>query len=55
MDYVKLRAVLDGDAPTFGALSDEEAATELMALDKSYDLPSMTGKQVKDAFVGEAQ
>ena len=47
-DFVKLKAVLDGDVPTFGALNDADAATELNASDKSHNLPAMTGKQVKD-------
>ena len=54
MDYPKLRAVLDADPGTFGALSDADAATELNAVNKSYDVPSFTGKQVKEAFAANA-
>ena len=50
MNYQKLREILDADPGTFGALTDAQAATELNAVDKSYDVPSMTGKEVKDAF-----
>ena len=54
MDYVRLRAVIDGDAATFAALDDADAATEFMVANKSHDLRSITGKQVKDAFVGQS-
>lgn len=46
--YQKIRAVMDADPATFAALSDDDAATEFNAEDKSFDLPSMSGKQVKD-------
>jgi hypothetical protein len=49
--YLAIKAVLDADPATFGGLDDAAAAAELMAEDKSYDLPSMTGKQVKDLIV----
>ena len=48
MDYPKLRAVLDADPATFGALSDADAAVELNAVDKSFDVPIMSGKEVKE-------
>lgn len=53
-NYLRLREVLDSDVPTYGGLSDEDAATQLMVEDKSYDLPRMSGKTVKEAFAGQA-
>ena len=54
MNLVLLRAFMDANAVIFGALNDADAAIEFMANDKSHDLPAMSGKQVKDAFNGEA-
>lgn len=48
MNYQAIKAVLDADPATFGGLDDAAAAAELMLENKSYDLPSMSGKQVKD-------
>ncbi len=53
MDLNKLKAVMDADSGTFGALSDADAATEFMTVDKSHDLRVMSGKAVKDAFTGQ--
>jgi len=53
-NYAAIKAVLDSDVPLYGGLDDTAAAAELMAEDKSYNLPAMTGKQVKDAFAGNA-
>ena len=50
MDYKRLKAYLDDNAGIFGALNDVDAATELNVKDKQYNLPTMTGKQVKDSF-----
>lgn len=43
---------MDADPATFAALSDDDAASEFNVEDKSFDLPSMTGKQVKDNING---
>lgn len=45
---LRIRTVLDSDVPRFGSLDDAAAALELMAETQSHDLPSMSGKQVKD-------
>lgn len=50
MYYKRLKAYLDDNAGTFGALSDVDAATELNVKNKERNLLTMTGKQVKNAF-----
>lgn len=47
-DYARIKAIMDANVPTFGALNDTDAAAEFNIEDKDYDLPSMSGKQVKD-------
>lgn len=54
MDYRRLRDFLDANSGTYGALSDADAATEINAVDKSYNVPQMSGKEVKDAFEGNS-
>lgn len=49
---VRIRDVLNADVPRFGALDDAAAALELMAETQSYNLPIMSGKQVKDTIDG---
>ena len=53
MDYKRLKTYLDANAATFGALSDADAATEMNVVDKTFNVPSMSGKQIKEAFAGE--
>ena len=50
MNYQKLRAILDADPGTFSALTDQQAADELNAVNKTYNVPVMTGKEVKEAI-----
>ncbi len=54
MDYARLKAYMITEVTTFGELNDADAATELMAKDKTHDLRVMSGKVVKAAFEGEA-